>query len=66
MGNLRVRKQYVLGADDHHTFGEILIFYNTVFLHTHDPNYLMTARRMANYFIQNIPSSGVMPWYVPT
>jgi len=65
MGTLRIREQYVLSGDDHYTFS-ILMLYNAVFLHTHDPNYLMTARRMANYFIQNIPSSGVMPWYAPS
>jgi hypothetical protein len=42
----------------------MLIFCDTVFQHTHDPNYLMTARRMASYFIQNIPSNGIVPWYV--
>jgi len=33
-----------------------------MFQHTHDPKYLSTARRMANYFVQNIPSDGVVPW----
>ena len=35
-----------------------------MFQHTHDPKYLATARQMANYFVQNIPSDGVVPWYV--
>lgn len=33
-----------------------------MFQHTHDPNYLTTARRMATYFVQNIPSDGIVPW----
>jgi len=30
--------------------------------YVHDPKYLTTARRMAEYFVRNIPSDGIVPW----
>jgi len=36
--------------------------FTNMFLHTHDPKYLATARSMATYFVKNIPSSGIVPW----
>jgi len=33
-----------------------------MFNRTRDINYLITARRMATYFVDNIPSNGVVPW----
>ncbi|CAA7265376.1 unnamed protein product [Cyclocybe aegerita] len=29
---------------------------------TRNPNYLSTARRMATYFLNNLPADGVVPW----
>lgn len=33
-----------------------------MFKHTKKYDYLQTARRMAKYFISNIPSDGIVPW----
>ncbi|KAF9228745.1 glycoside hydrolase family 88 protein [Gyrodon lividus] len=33
-----------------------------MYSHTNDTNYLETSRRMANYFLGNLPSDGVVPW----
>ncbi|KIJ69657.1 glycoside hydrolase family 88 protein [Hydnomerulius pinastri MD-312] len=33
-----------------------------MYSHTNDTNYLETSRRMANYFLDNLPSDGVVPW----
>lgn len=33
-----------------------------MFNHTRDMNYIITSRKMANYFIKNIPSNGIVPW----
>ena len=33
-----------------------------MYKHTKKYDYLQTARRMANYFITNIPSDGIVPW----
>jgi len=33
-----------------------------MYSHTNDMNYLETSRKMANYFLDNLPSNGVVPW----
>jgi len=33
-----------------------------MYQHTHDPKYLNTSRRMATYFLENLPADGVVPW----
>ncbi|KAJ7168322.1 glycoside hydrolase family 88 protein [Mycena crocata] len=33
-----------------------------VYKRTKDPKYLATARRMAKYFLNNMPSDGIVPW----
>lgn len=35
-----------------------------VHLNTQDVKYLNVSRRMADYFLNNIPSDGIVPWYV--
>ena len=35
-----------------------------VFKNTQITPYIETSRRMADYFIDNLPSDGVVPWYV--
>lgn len=35
-----------------------------VYIRTLDQNYLDTARRLSDYFIKNLPSNGVVPWYL--
>jgi hypothetical protein len=35
-----------------------------VFNRTRDPNYLITARQMASYFVNHIPRDGTVPWCV--
>ena len=36
--------------------------FRPVYKHTQKSDYLQTARRIAKYFISNIPSDGVVPW----
>ncbi|KAJ7722288.1 glucuronyl hydrolase [Mycena maculata] len=36
--------------------------YANMYQHTKDPNYLTTARRLADYFLTNLPSDGIVPW----
>jgi len=33
-----------------------------MYKHTGDPSYLLTSRRMATYFLNNLPADGVVPW----
>ena len=35
---------------------------DTVYRHTKLVRYLFTARRMAEYFLDNIPADGIVPW----
>lgn len=35
-----------------------------VYQHTHDTKYLDTSRKMANWFLQNLPADSVVPWSV--
>jgi len=35
-----------------------------VYTHTQDSKYLITARRLAEYFLNNLPKDGVVPWYI--
>lgn len=35
---------------------------DVVYKHTQNITYLETSRRMAAYFINNLPSNGVVPW----
>ena len=41
-----------------------LIWCSKVYYHTRDRNYLLTARRLAAYFLDNLPDDYVVPWYV--
>ena len=41
----------------------MLIVFGIVFKHTKHTAYIQTSRRMADYFIDNLPSDGVVPWY---
>jgi len=36
--------------------------FTKMYFHTQEPRYLDTARRLANYFIENIPDDGIIPW----
>ncbi|KAG6836568.1 hypothetical protein H0H93_006672 [Arthromyces matolae] len=36
--------------------------FSNMYKRTQKPDYLTTARRLANYFITNIPSDGIVPW----
>ena len=38
--------------------------YRLVFKHTQNTSYLETSRRMADYFLDNLPEDGIVPWYV--
>ena len=38
--------------------------FTPVFKNTQITAYIETSRRMADYFIDNLPSDGVVPWYV--
>ena len=40
----------------------MLIVFGIVFKHTKHTAYIQTSRRMADYFIDNLPSDGVVPW----
>ncbi|KAH7889976.1 glycoside hydrolase family 88 protein [Phlebopus sp. FC_14] len=33
-----------------------------MYSHTNDTKYLETSRKMANYFLENLPSDGIVPW----
>ncbi len=35
----------------------------SVYNWTGDHNYLVTARRAATYFLNTLPSDGIVPWY---
>ncbi|EIW85467.1 glycoside hydrolase family 88 protein [Coniophora puteana RWD-64-598 SS2] len=39
-----------------------LILLCTVYYHTNDTRYLETSRAMATYFVNNLPSDGIVPW----
>lgn len=43
---------------------ELICAPRTVYSHTKDNNYLVTARRVADYFLTNLPTDGIVPWYV--
>ncbi|KAJ7273074.1 glycoside hydrolase family 88 protein [Mycena rebaudengoi] len=36
--------------------------YANMYKRTKDPKYLATARRLANYFLDNLPADGIVPW----
>lgn len=40
-------------------FNPVISVYNL----TGDRNYLLTARRLATYFLNTLPSDGIVPWY---
>ncbi|KAJ7118790.1 glycoside hydrolase family 88 protein [Mycena epipterygia] len=61
-----IRKRTSQGFSDNSTWSRgqswgIYGFAN-MYQHTKDPNYLTTARRLANYFLTNLPSDGIVPW----
>jgi hypothetical protein len=61
MGIVRFCEQYVsVNLSDNHTPNE-----SVVHKRTNQLRYLETARHMANYFISQIPSDGIVPWSVP-
>ena len=41
-------------------------FNNSVYRLTGDVNYLATSRRLATYFLSNLPADGIVPWCVIT
>ena len=40
----------------------MLTVLDIVFKHTKHTAYIQTSRRMADYFIDNLPSDGIVPW----
>ncbi|KAJ6582824.1 glycoside hydrolase family 88 protein [Mycena sp. CBHHK59/15] len=60
-GNV-IRKRTSQGYSDNSTWSRGEAGGSTVYKHTADPNYLTTARRLANYFLTNLPSDGIVPW----
>ncbi|KAJ3564120.1 hypothetical protein NP233_g8509 [Leucocoprinus birnbaumii] len=59
-------KKTVQGFADNSTWsrGEAWGIYGfaNMFKHTGNPNYYQTAVRLANYFLSNMPSDGIVPW----
>ena|SRR5882762_5246126 len=64
LGDVRIHEQCVLSGGIRLRGGINVDIYAKVYQHTHDPKYLTTARRMAEYFVRNIPSDGIVPWYI--
>lgn len=60
---IRVRGGQGCGDDSSWTRGQAWALYGFVlsFLHTGETKYLNTAKRVANYFIANIPENGLIP-----
>ncbi|KAJ7491223.1 glycoside hydrolase family 88 protein [Mycena latifolia] len=61
-----IRKRTSQGFADNSTWsrGQAWGVYGfaNMYKHTKDPNYLTTARRLATYFLNNMPSDGIVPW----
>jgi len=61
-----IRKRTSQGFSDNSTWSRGqswgLYGYANMYKHTQDPNYLTTARLLANYFLTNLPSDGIVPW----
>ncbi|KAJ7184363.1 glucuronyl hydrolase [Mycena filopes] len=61
-----IRKRTSQGFSDSSTWsrGQAWGIYGFANMYSHikDPNYLATARRMATYFLDNLPSDGIVPW----
>ncbi|KAJ7684560.1 glycoside hydrolase family 88 protein [Mycena polygramma] len=61
-----IRKRTSQGFSDNSTWsrGQAWGIYGfaNMYQHTKDPNHLATARRLANYFLTNLPSDGIVPW----
>jgi len=61
-----IKKRTAQGYSDSSTWsrGQAWGIYGfaNMFRLTKDPNYLITARRLANYFLLNIPTDGIVPW----
>ncbi|KAJ7460940.1 glucuronyl hydrolase [Mycena galericulata] len=61
-----IRKRTSQGYSDNSTWsrGQSWAIYGfaNMYQHTKDPNYLITARRLADYFLTNLPSDGIVPW----
>ncbi|KAJ7043078.1 glycoside hydrolase family 88 protein [Mycena alexandri] len=61
-----IRKRTSQGFSDNSTWsrGQAWGIYGfaNMYSHTQDPNYLTTARRLATYFLNNLPSDGIVPW----
>lgn len=61
-----IKKRTSQGYSDNSTWsrGQAWGIYGfaNMYKHTQNPDYLTTSRRMAAYFVNNIPSDGVVPW----
>ncbi|KAJ7771589.1 glycoside hydrolase family 88 protein [Mycena metata] len=61
-----IRKRTSQGFSDNSTWsrGQAWGLYGfaNMYSHTQDTNYLTTARRLATYFLANLPSDGIVPW----
>ncbi|KAJ7063537.1 glycoside hydrolase family 88 protein [Mycena amicta] len=61
-----IRKRTSQGFSDNSTWsrGQAWGVYGfaNMYAHTKDPAYLTTARRMATYFLDNLPANGIVPW----
>jgi len=61
-----IRKVTAQGYADNSTWsrGQAWAIYGftNMYIRTMDENYLITARRLADYFLKNLPSNGVVPW----
>lgn len=61
-----IRKVTAQGYADNSTWsrGQAWAIYGfaNMYKHIKDDSYLLTARRVANYFLKNLPQDGVVPW----
>ncbi|KAF8626251.1 hypothetical protein AX15_004929 [Amanita polypyramis BW_CC] len=61
-----IRKRTAQGYSDNSTWsrGQAWAIYGfaNMYRNTHDTIYLETARRVAQYFLDNIPADGIVPW----
>ncbi|KAJ7632123.1 glycoside hydrolase family 88 protein [Roridomyces roridus] len=63
---LVIRKRTEQGFADNSTWSRGqswgIYGYANMYSHTNDSAYLDTARNLANYFLTNLPSDGIVPW----
>ncbi|KAJ7221714.1 glycoside hydrolase family 88 protein [Mycena pura] len=61
-----IRKRTSQGFSDNSTWSRGQAWgtygYANMYQHTNNPDYLTTARRLATYFLNNLPSTGIVPW----